>query len=56
VDTGARNIDHILAANILPQMAQTLLEKMAEETAPASHIRLDVGADGAFTIVFADSE
>jgi len=56
VDTGARNIDHILAANVLPQLAQTLLEKMAEESAPASEVSLDVDEDGAFTITFSDNE
>jgi type VI secretion system protein VasG len=55
VDTGARNIDHILAANVLPQLAQTLLEKMAEESTPASEVSLDVGEDGAFTIAFAEN-
>jgi type VI secretion system protein VasG len=53
VDTGARNIDHILAANVLPQLAQTLLEKMSEKDAPASSIRLDVDEGGAFTLSFA---
>ena len=53
VDTGARNIDHILAANVLPQLAQTLLISMSEETAePASEVALDVAEDGAFTIHF----
>lgn len=55
VDTGARNIDHILAANVLPQLAQTLLEKMSEETPPASGVGLDVGEDGSFVITFADA-
>ena len=53
VDTGARNIDHILAANVLPQLAQTLLEKMSEETEPIAEVSLDVGEDGAFAITFA---
>jgi type VI secretion system protein VasG len=56
VDTGARNIDHILAANVLPRLAQTMLEKMAEERACASEVCLDVSEDGAFSITFADSE
>ena len=57
VDSGARNIDHILAANVLPQLAQTLLEQMAsEDPAPASEVRLDVGAGGEFTITFAGND
>jgi type VI secretion system protein VasG len=55
VDTGARNIDHILAANVLPKLAQTLLEKMSEKEAPAAEIRLDVDSDGEFTLEFADA-
>jgi type VI secretion system protein VasG len=54
VDTGARNIDHILAANVLPQLAQLLLENMAEKDAPARDIRLDAGSDGEFRLVFAE--
>lgn len=54
VDTGARTIDHILAATILPQLAQTLLEKMSEEAAPASSVSLGIGEDGAFLIDFAE--
>ena len=52
VDTGARNIDHILAANVLPQLAQTLLETMSAETTPTAGVSLDVDADGAFTVTF----
>jgi type VI secretion system protein VasG len=55
VDTGARNIDHILAANVLPQLAQTLLEKMSGGAASASEVSLDVAADGAFSMTFDDS-
>lgn len=54
VDSGARNIDHMLAANVLPQLAQALLEKMSEESVPASSISLDIGEDGAFIIDFAE--
>jgi type VI secretion system protein VasG len=53
VDTGARNIDHILAANVLPQLAQTLLEHMAEKDVPAPSMQLDVDGDGGFVMRFA---
>ncbi len=56
VDTGARNIDHILAAHVLPQLAQTLLEKMSDEPDSATEIRLDVAEDGSFSITFGSSE
>ncbi|MBQ4132260.1 MAG: type VI secretion system ATPase TssH [Desulfovibrionaceae bacterium] len=52
VDTGARNIDHILAANVLPQLAQSLLGKMAEELDASTEILLDVAEDGSFSISF----
>jgi type VI secretion system protein VasG len=53
VDTGARNIDHILAANVLPQLAQTLLEHMTEKDAPAPSMQLDVDDGGEFVMRFA---
>ena len=53
VDTGARNIDHILAANVLPQLAQTLLEQMGAETTPATDVTIGLAEDGTFTITFA---
>ncbi|MDR1777081.1 MAG: type VI secretion system ATPase TssH [Desulfovibrio sp.] len=54
VDTGARNIDHILAANVLPQLAQTLLEKMSQKAPLAPEIRLDVNSDGEFLVELED--
>ncbi|MDR1241862.1 MAG: type VI secretion system ATPase TssH [Deltaproteobacteria bacterium] len=55
VDTGARNIDHILTANVLPKLAQILLEKMSEKEAPAAEIHLDVDENSEFTLEFADA-
>lgn len=52
VDTGARNIDHILAANVLPQLAQKMLEKMSENSDEAFDVALGVLEDGTFTIDF----
>ncbi|MDR2799881.1 MAG: AAA family ATPase, partial [Desulfovibrio sp.] len=52
VDTGARNIDHILSASVLPRLAQTLLENMSGNAAPTRRIRLDVGSDGEFSLSF----
>jgi type VI secretion system protein VasG len=43
VDTGARNIDHILRATLLPQLSVAVLEKMAEGPLPK---RLTLGVDG----------
>ena len=52
VDTGARNIDHILAASVLPQLAQTLLLQMSDDSSSVSSVNIDLGDDGAFTIAF----
>lgn len=43
VDTGARNIDHILRATLLPQLSVAVLEKMSEGPLPK---RLTLGVDG----------
>ncbi len=53
IDTGARSIDHILAAHVLPQLAQRLLEEMAKETESIASVCLDVHDDGSFSIDFA---
>ncbi|MDR2801401.1 MAG: type VI secretion system ATPase TssH [Desulfovibrio sp.] len=52
VDTGARNIDHILSASVLPKLAQTLLEKMSGQEALAPGLLLDVDSDGEFVMNF----
>jgi type VI secretion system protein VasG len=52
IDTGARNIDHILAANVLPQLARILLEKMSEKDALAPSIQLNVDSNGEFAMSF----
>lgn len=42
VDTGARNIDHILRGSLIPLLSSAILEKMVEGEVPAS---LEVGVD-----------
>ncbi len=44
VDTGARNIDHILRATLLPLLSNTILERMTEGPLPK---RLEIGLDDA---------
>jgi len=51
VETGARNIDHIMNGTILPQMSREILAKLSEGAMP-SEAMLDVGEDGAFQISF----
>jgi type VI secretion system protein VasG len=42
VDTGARNIDHILRASLLPMLSSAILEKMTEGALPKKlHIDID---------------
>jgi type VI secretion system protein VasG len=53
VDTGARNIDHILRASLLPMLSNRLLEQMSEGPLPKKiHIGLD--AENNFTATFSD--
>jgi type VI secretion system protein VasG len=42
VDTGARNIDHILRSGLMPMLSMSILEKMADEKPPKKlHIDID---------------
>ncbi len=51
VETGARNIDHIMNGTILPQMSREVLARMSEEAMP-SEVHLDMSEDGGFKIEF----
>ena len=51
VDTGARNIDHILRASLLPQLSVAILEKMAEGVLP-KRVQIGVDAASGFTVEF----
>jgi len=51
VETGARNIDHILRGTVLPQMSREILGRMGEAQMP-SEVHLGLSPDGAFTIRF----
>ncbi len=53
VDTGARNIDHILRASLLPQLSVAVLEKMAEAAMPKK-VQIGIDAENNFTIEFSD--
>src|SRR5262249_22967524 len=53
VDTGARNIDHILRASLMPALSMAILEKMAQGPLP-KRLQLGVDADKSFTIAFPD--
>ncbi len=53
VETGARNIDHIMNGTILPQLSREILAKLGEGSMP-SRVELDVDEGGNFHIAFAD--
>lgn len=47
-DAGARNIDSIIHRTLLPETAEALLPRMAQEDLPST-LKLGLDADGAFT-------
>ncbi|MBE7490529.1 MAG: type VI secretion system ATPase TssH [Planctomycetes bacterium] len=51
VETGARNIDHIIRGNLLPTMSTQLLQKMSEGQMPAS-LSVGIGDNGEFRFTF----
>ena len=51
VETGARNIDHILNGNLLPMIATQVLEKMGEES-DYKNLLLTLDDDKNFSLVF----
>ncbi|WP_413873686.1 AAA family ATPase [Desulfobacula sp.] len=53
VETGARNIDYILNANIFPRISRELLSKMSSGDMP-SEILLDLDENDEFTIAFTE--
>ena len=51
VETGARNIDHIMRGTILPQMSREILARLGEGAMP-SEVYLAMAEDGSFKINF----
>jgi type VI secretion system protein VasG len=51
VETGARNIDHIMTGTIMPKMSLEILNRMSQGTMPEA-VMLDVEEDGFFKIDF----
>ncbi|MEG0886549.1 MAG: type VI secretion system ATPase TssH, partial [Janthinobacterium sp.] len=47
VDSGARNIDNILSQTLMPELAQHVLERMAQDT-PIERLVIELGSDGDF--------
>lgn len=53
VETGARNIDHIMRGTILPQLSEKILTQMGTGEMPAQ-VCLGIGSDGAFSLDFGE--
>ncbi len=51
VDSGARNVDHIITGTLLPEISRELLGRMATGE-QATALRVTVGADGGFGYAF----
>jgi len=51
VDTGARNIDHIMRATLIPQLSQAVLEQMAGGATP-NKVVIDINDNSEFTTTF----
>jgi type VI secretion system protein VasG len=51
VDTGARNIDHIVNKTLLPEIATQVLGRLGDER-DVRVLKVDVGADGQFIYIF----
>lgn len=47
VDSGARNIDNILSKTLMPELAQRVLERMAQDK-PIQSLKIELGSDGDF--------
>jgi len=51
VETGARNIDHIITQTLLPMLSTALLERLADGPLPGA-VRMTVGDDESFQLEF----
>jgi type VI secretion system protein VasG len=51
VDTGARNIDHILNGSLLPELADRVLARI-QDVQPFTSIHVDIDADHKFAYQF----
>ncbi|MHC4411049.1 MAG: AAA family ATPase, partial [Planctomycetota bacterium] len=49
VETGARNIDHILQSTLMPQISRAILQRIADDTMPEK-MHLGVDKDGGFSV------
>jgi type VI secretion system protein VasG len=52
-DTGARNVDHTLRASLMPALAKSLLEYMADGEVPPN-LEIGISPDGGWRFDFSD--
>jgi type VI secretion system protein VasG len=55
VESGARNIDHIVTQTLLPELASAVLQRIAAH-APFSAVHLSLDAHGEFCFTLTDAE
>ncbi len=55
VESGARNVDHIINGSLLPQLATDILENMGEES-NFDRLDLDIDECGGFTLMFSEGQ
>jgi type VI secretion system protein VasG len=51
VETGARNIDHIINRTLLPEISTEILQRLGDEE-QASALKIDIAEDGSFAYTF----
>jgi type VI secretion system protein VasG len=51
-ETGARNVDHVIAGNLMPRISQAILERLGSGSA-AGRLDIAIGEDGQFRLAFA---
>ena len=51
VETGARNIDHIINRTLLPEISTEILQRLGDEQ-QSSALKVDIAGDGSFAYTF----
>src|SRR5439155_15295997 len=51
VDTGARNVDHVVQSSLLPRISTDILERLAGGAMPRA-LRLGIAPDGSFDLIW----
>jgi type VI secretion system protein VasG len=54
MDSGARNVDHVLRASLMPQLSRELLEQLASGTTP-THLHVGLSPSGEWDLAFSQA-